>query len=218
MPKYQKAKPFDIVRTIKDMQTSVKQLQVRSTGPSPMPNPLVTLASGFTGYAMLTNMDVAAHTNANNGTQPISEVWNIPANDASVSTEYAIEVPFSGVFENQTLTFEAEVDGTGVAPNGIGASFFSSGQAFNGAIRVRIVIETTGAGGSATVVTDGEIGIASSRSSGVNNNNGVLGATSSPITFDTTSSHTLQVVTVWGGSTASQTITGVWNKYIRSGP
>lgn len=46
MPQYSKAKPFDIVNTIKELQAAVKQLQVRSTG-SATPWTLMTLQNSW---------------------------------------------------------------------------------------------------------------------------------------------------------------------------
>lgn len=52
MPDYQRAKPFDIVQTILNLQKSVKQLQIRQTTPPPTPGGWVDLSAsllnGFT--------------------------------------------------------------------------------------------------------------------------------------------------------------------------
>jgi hypothetical protein len=48
MPAYQKAKPFDIIQVIKDMQLAVKQLQIRFPG-SNGPWIQATLLAGWTG-------------------------------------------------------------------------------------------------------------------------------------------------------------------------
>lgn len=48
MPKYQLAKPFDIVKVIRDLQNSVQQLQIRSNGTTyPTPWNTVSLAAGW---------------------------------------------------------------------------------------------------------------------------------------------------------------------------
>jgi hypothetical protein len=48
MPTYQKAKPFDFVQVVKNLQTAVKQLQIRSPGVS-TPWEQATLLAGWTG-------------------------------------------------------------------------------------------------------------------------------------------------------------------------
>jgi hypothetical protein len=48
MPKYPKAKPFDIIQTIKDLQAAVKALQVRFPGANG-PWQQATLVNGWTG-------------------------------------------------------------------------------------------------------------------------------------------------------------------------
>jgi hypothetical protein len=222
MPKYQKAKPFDFVRDFKDLQTSVKALQIRASGPSAQPNQLVTLASGFTGYATLSDTDTTTYTNANNATQPMTFEWIIPANDASVSTSYEVWVPMSGqtaTGTTETLGLKPYLDAVVVTTsNGdiIGATAIAANTAFTMKVLCTLVVTTTGAGGTAEIYIDGKYALTSNvQGSGSTNS---LSSQATSVAFDTTVAHTLAIASVWGAASSGQTIGSLANTFTRKGP
>lgn len=203
MPKYQHGRPFDIIRTIKDMQLATKQLQSRSTP---------------TSHDVST--DTGVYTNSNlTGTQALSILWTIPAYDPIVGTCYEIEVPYTGTVEGNALTLWTLLDGSTIAGNSVSGTLLTVGSTFNGVVRGKLQVtaltDSSGNIGTANVWLDGGFGISGTRAS---SNNVYLSAVSVSIAFDSTISHTFQLGTVWGAATAGQTISGYGSKFARSGP
>lgn len=178
--------------------------------------------TGFSGTPALVQVDNTDDTNANNGTQPCTEQWPIPANDAQAGTVYEVETPYNGTFETSSIGFKPRLNGSGVTTSGgdtTGPSFFpTAGTSFAGNVRVRMIVRTTGASGTADFFVEGGIGINGNRSSGSNNNNGYLSSQATTVALDTTVANTLGINSVWGASVASQTVVCHGSVFTRKGP
>jgi hypothetical protein len=182
---------------------------------------IVTSVGGITGNLLISLNDNTVDTNPNNGTQPMTMQWPIPAGDGKAGTEYIIETPFNGTFETATLGFEPSVNGTAEAPSGgssIGAGFFPAGTAFTGNVRLRGIVRTTGTAGTIDLFIDGSIGNASARASGTNGEATPLNSQITAFAFNTTIANTLAIDSVWGASVANQTIISHGSAFTRGGP
>lgn len=177
--------------------------------------------NGFTGTLPREQTSSATHSNVNQaGATTITDTWTIPAGSMQLNSVYEIEVPFDGTFENQTLTFGISIDGSAtiLAQSLIGASFFSAGQGFNGEITVKMQVTATGPGGNVKCFSKGGLGITGTRSSGVNNNDAYLSGRDLAVPLDTTIAHNIRVNTLWGATSAGQTLTGYGSTFRKSGP
>jgi hypothetical protein len=179
----------------------------------------VMTGSGAFGYVPLVQVDAATYTATSTGYTAITKAWSIPANTAQFTTMYEVEVPFFGLFENQTLTWTLWLNSSqqGAAIT-IGPAFFPSASNFAGTIRAKLQVVSTGGSGAASVFLDGGVGNAGTRSSGTNNNNGYLSSTYSTIAFNTTAANTVAVAAEWGATASGETITGYGSKFTRLGP
>lgn len=162
--------------------------------------------------------DTSTNANANNGTQLLTKAWTIPAYDALAGTVYEIEVPFSGTVENtHTLGFVPNFNGSSVATSGgdtLSATFFGAATAFTGIVTLIVQILTTGTGGTCNFFIDGGLGQNAPQVSGTAT---FLTSQATGHAIDTTSSNTIAVNSVWGGSTAGQTVTGRGSTFTRRG-
>ena len=176
--------------------------------------------TGISGTPAITQTDNAVDTNANNGTQPMTKTWTIPANDAQVGTEYLIETNFSGTFQTATLGFKPRLSAnptmTTSGGDVIAGTFFTAGDGFAGDVAVKMRITATGAGGTADFFVDGGIGSNANRSPGVKET--YLSSQATAQAIDTTVANTLVIVSVWGSSVASQTVSARGSTLTRRGP
>lgn len=159
-------------------------------------------------------------TNANNGTQLLSNTWTIPAYDALAGTTYEIEVAYNGTFENQTLGFKPSLNGSTVTTSGgdtIGSGFFTTGAGFDGTVKLKMMVTAVGSSGTVNLFISGGIGNSGARSSGTNSLSAFLSSQATAVAFNTTVSNTLAIDSVWGGSTASQTVSGHGSTFSRWG-
>jgi Type VI secretion system/phage-baseplate injector OB domain len=183
-------------------------------------NPSVILPSGLTGAVPVVQTDVTTHTNTNGGTEAISTVWSIPANDAQVGTVYELALPFSGETGSVAgqLGWQVAISGTAFGNTNIGPGFFSTLTQFNGDITATLQVTRTGTTGTAILSLKGGVGINNTRSSGTNNNNAYLSSVTTISPFNTTINSTLTVQSVWASGSTAATITGFGSKFTRSGP
>jgi hypothetical protein len=227
MPKYQHAKPFDFVRDFKNLQNNVKALQIRASGPSPQPNQLVTLASGFTGYPVLSDTDSTVYTNANNGTQPMTLQWTIPANDASVDTSYEVWVPLALTTGTtvSVLGFKPYFNGAllGTSPNygtsngdQIGSTAMAISTIYTAKVRLTVVITGAGSGGAANFYIEGKVSLSGNLQGTVDA--WALSSQATGVAFDTTAVNTVAVASVWNTAESGQTINSLVNTLTRKGP
>jgi hypothetical protein len=166
-------------------------------------------------------VDNTNDTNANNGTQPCTQQWSVPAGDPKVGTVYEIESPFNGLFETATLGFKPSLNGVAQVTSGgdsIGAGFFPAGTAFTGNIRLRMIIRTIGTGGTADIFINGDIGNSGGRASGTNSEATPLSSQLTAVAFNTQANNTIAIDTVWGAAVANQTITNHGSVFTRKGP
>lgn len=165
--------------------------------------------------------DTGTYANSNNGTQPLTASWSIPAGDAAAGSVYEIEVPFNGTFETQTLGFKPYLNGSAPATSGgdtIGGAFFTSGQGFAGTVKLRMQVITAGASGTVNFFVTGGLGVNAARSSGSNTNDAFLSSQATGAAFNTTVANTIAVASAWGGSASGQAVTGRGSTLTRKGP
>jgi hypothetical protein len=163
--------------------------------------------------------DTTFSTNANQAASTdITKAWTIPAFDANVGTHYVIEVPYDGTLQNQALTLSTDLDAAGATgpPQGaqVSAGFLVAGTAFNGTVRVHLQVVSAGAGGNATLWTEGSFGASAALTAA---NSTILNGRRITVAFNTTVAHTLAVASLWGGLAAGQTITGYGSTFTRKG-
>jgi hypothetical protein len=146
------------------------------------------------------------------------------AGEGAQSSEIEIEIDgtiTTGTSFGNTVSFQLAVDGTVVGPHLTGgAIFFPLGAlTFFYVLRVRLTIVTTGAPGTASVTFDGAFGksanFGSESSFPVINAGVAQTGASGGLSFDTTSSHTLQVFAWWGGAANPQQISTTRTKITR---
>lgn len=183
-------------------------------------NMTITTPGGMSGTPDTTQVDTTVDTNANNGTQPMTMTWPIPAGNAQVGTVYEIETHFNGTFETTTLGFKPRLSAnpTMVTSGGdvLNNTFFGAGQGFAGWVRLKMIVTATGAGGTADFFITGGIGNNANRSPGVTES--VLSSQATGVAIDTTAANTLVIVSVWGGAAAGQTISSHGSTLTRKGP
>lgn len=181
-------------------------------------SPTGETASGFTGKFPIEQVDATDNTNANNGTVGLTTLYTIPANDAKVNTQYIIEVPFNGIFQTAQLGFKPALDGPSVATSigdVLANGAIAAGTGFTGTVRLRVMVTQTGAGGLVDYFIDGGVAVNAAHTS---TGSVYLSSQSTGMPFDTTSSHTLRINSVWGAAVAAQTVTGHGSVFTRKGP
>jgi hypothetical protein len=183
----------------------------------------ITRGSGMQGAVPIVTTDTTDDTNANNGTQPMTQGWSIPANDAKVGTVYTVETSFDGVTGTAStggLGFKPGLNGaivTGGTSGGdtIGSALFGTNVGFTGNVRVKMVIKTTGVSGTADFFINGG---ATQNASATGTNNAFLSSQATAVTINTTTSNTLGIRSSWGSNIAGQTVTGHGSVFTRMGP
>jgi len=164
--------------------------------------------------------DPGTYPNANNGTQPATKSWLIPANDAAVGTVYEIVTQVACTFESETIAFKPYLNSSVVTTSSgdlTGAGSYTDGQVLVGTIRCRLQVITTGASGTANVFIDGGIGADTNRATGSNANFEYLSSQATNLTFNTTAANTLAIATQFGASATGQTASGIGSTFTRSG-
>lgn len=176
--------------------------------------------TGFSGTPDISQVDTTVDTNANNGTQPMTQTWAIPALDPQVGTVYEIETTFNGTFQSATLGFKPRLSAnpTMVTSGGdvIANTFFGAGAGFAGHVRLKMIVTATGAGGTADFFINGGVGNNGNRSPGVNE--AYLSSQATGVAIDTTAANTLVIVSVWGSNVAGQTVVSHGSTFTRKGP
>jgi hypothetical protein len=187
-----------------------------------------TSGSGMTGRIPVTQTSVGSFTNANNGTQPLSAAWSIPAYDAQVGSTYELWLPFSGQngsAATSALGFKPYLNGAAVTTSGgdtVGASLLNlygaAPAGWTGKVHVTLVVVTTGGGGTADIYVEGCI-------VGLGNIQGSTSQSSTPfssqatgVAFNTTGSNTLAAAAVWTTGETGQTVTSPLSTLTRKGP
>jgi hypothetical protein len=179
-------------------------------------------ATGVAGTLPSVQTSTASHTNANATVQLLSATWTIPANDAQVGTLYEIWVPFSFTSATttlETLGFKPYLNAAQVTTsNGdvIGATAQVANTVYSGKVRCTLQLLTTGTSGTANVFIEG--GYAQAGNLQASGSSNFLSSQATGITFNTTVSNTLAIVSVYTTASTGQTITGTGSKFTREGP
>jgi hypothetical protein len=152
-------------------------------------------------------------------TQNISSPLNYMATEGSQGSEYEIEIDgtiATGSVTAATLTFELAVDGSVLGGAfTMGAVYLANGLSFEYTIRFRLTITTTGAGGTANMVSDGAVNRSGVNLGSAANTTLSVGALGTGKAFDTTAAHTIQAQAFWGSANTGQTLTTVRTRVTR---
>ena len=171
-------------------------------------------------------LDLTTHSMGTQTTaQIMSSTLNYLANEAQAGSEYEIEIdgtittPTSTTTSLPTYNFSFFIDGAGAGINNVtfGAVMLSAGLTMAYTLRVRLTLNTTGAGGSGNVAFDGGMVVQLNGATQFNLGNsspvtahGGGGQGSSPIqqittgvAFDSTANHSLAIYGNWGTSTGT---------------
>jgi len=186
--------------------------------------PSALTQNGFPGGIDLTQSDDTTITNTNNGTVASTAAWVIPANDAQVGTKYVIEAEFSGVSapaSPQTLGFKPSLNATALATsNGdtLGATALPVSTGFTAKIKCTLKVLTKGTSGTCNIFIEGGYAQEANVQAGSGSNTGFFSSQITGHAINTTINNTLSIATVWGASSASQTVTGQGSTFTRKGP
>ena len=173
-------------------------------------------------YCNGTQTDASTNTNANVvAATKISVAWTYPAKDANVGTIYEIEVPWDATMEGNTLELGLSIDAAAGFTNNVtfSGAIVGAGVGLNGTIRVKVQVTALGSGttGKINVFVDGTVIQNGAAATFTNSTGFANGGRAKTVSFDTTVSHTFQVNSLWGASTAAQTVSGYGSTFTRKG-
>ena len=181
----------------------------------------VTTSSSYAGGLPAVQIDPSSHTNTNNSGVLITKGWIIPAGDAQLGTTYKIEVPFSAVYESETIRWVPSINGTTINTSGgdlTGAASFTGGATLVGKMDLIAICTSVGTSGQFQFFEEGGIGVISNRSTGSNTNFLWLSSQNTGQAFNTMVANTIGIAVSWGASNASQSVTGNMSIFSRMGP
>ena len=163
--------------------------------------------------------DVGTYDNNNaGGATAITATYQIPAGTANSGIIYAIEVPFRIVMGGETLQLGLSLNGATAftAWDTIGGAIVASGIGLNGRLTVFMEITGGGASGTANAWVTGCV-----RQIGANvlfdNSAALAGTVMVNVPVNTAVANTICVNSLWGGSSAAQSVTAYGSKFMRSG-
>jgi hypothetical protein len=183
--------------------------------------------SGIAGYLPVSQTSVASFSNANNGTQPMTISWSIPAYDGKVGTTYELWVPFTGLNGNSAtaaIALKPFLNGAVVTTSlGDGAgstlmALYGTHAAWSGFARVTMMITATGTGGTADIYLEGSICLNGNQQGSASQSATPLASQATSVTFNTTIANTLAIASVWSAAETGQTISSVVSTLTRKGP
>jgi hypothetical protein len=177
-------------------------------------------SADLVGLFPVVQTDSSTNTNPNGvGATRLSAIYTIPANDLQVGTWWVIEMPYTGTMEaTNTLELGLSIDGSSsfTANDTISAAIVGAGIGIHGVIRVLLLCTATGSvAGRISAFVDGTIG--QGGASATFTNRGALTGAATGVVLDTTVGHTIRVNSLWGGSTAGQTVSGTGSICYRYG-
>jgi len=207
MPRYQYAKPFDIIRTIKDMQQSVKQLQIQSPGYNSVPPNQTDIGTYTLGNVATTNT-------------PLSFAWPIYANDSNPGTLYELEVPLVGTMGAvvHILTLGAQFDASGIVsivPFGT-VIVSAASHGFAGVVKLKMMCMTNGPSGTYNLDMTGGVGDTTLNRGNSPGQAVVYGHNATSL--DTTIDHTVSLAGFWDVTSTGETVSGITSSFVRQGP
>jgi hypothetical protein len=176
------------------------------------------------GRPDFTLIDATTDTNANNGSQPMTMQWPIPADEPQVGSIYEIITEFSGntgTASSGTLGFKPSLNGTVLTTsNGDtigGTAWPAVNTGFTGEIKVIVKVKSIGNAGTADIFIKGGLSIQGNLQ-GSGNSDWFLSSQVTGHAFDTLLTNTIAIESVWGSSIAGQTITSDGSAFTRKGP
>jgi hypothetical protein len=179
---------------------------------------VLTTAAGWSGIPDISQFDTTVDTNANNGTQPCTAQWTIPANDAQVHTTYEVATEFNGTLEpTGVFAFKPSLNNislTTAGGDGVTAGTYAVATGINGRVKVKVQILTTGASGTATITLEGNLGPNGNRTPA---NTVVLSSIILSQAIDTTVANTIAINSEWLSVVTGQTVSTRGSTYTRKG-
>jgi len=171
---------------------------------------------GMVGNPAITLFDNTVDTNANNGTQPCTMQWSIPANDAQVGTIYEVSTQYNGTIESTGIfAFKPSLNNSSLVTSGgdgVAAGTYSAATNFNGVVRVWMQILTTGVSGTANVFLEGNLGPSGNRSTSTTV---VLSSQVPGQAINTTVANTLAINSEWLSNVTGQTVSTYGSMFTR---
>jgi hypothetical protein len=186
--------------------------------------PSVETQNGFTGGIDATQSDDTSIANTNNGTVAATISWTIPENDAQVGTKYVIEAEFVGTSapaSPQTLGFKPILSTSVLTTsNGdtIGGTALPVNTGFTGKIKCTVKVLSKGTSGTCNIFMEGGYAQEANLQAGSGTNFGFISSQITGHAINTTINNTIAIATVWGASSASQTVTVLGSTFTRKGP
>lgn len=211
MAKSQPAKPFDIIRTILDMQSAIKELQIRM--------PVIEAPTSSVADADFASYGVTQATFTN-----VTNAWPILGNDALAGTTYRLTTAGLGTWGTGSragLTLACFAFGISIAPLQISAAQFVASQVFNWQVTADIVVQAPGNPATIKSSLTAVLGVGSSSQETVFNTAGAAGGFVSYqglTTADTVDPGTVGLQAEWSVNTVSATITSEYSYLERLGP
>jgi len=176
----------------------------------------VVNTSGLTGAINSSQTDTGTNTLGNSTVATsITKGWVINANDAQNGTEYKIEVPYTGTFENGSILNIGYIL-NGTFQNLVPIQNVAVGNNVVGHVNIHILCTGTGSGGSFNGWAEGTMNDSSQNRLATTSWN-TDGMTLSKA-INTTIANTVSVAARWSTSPAGQTLTGQSSLFTRRGP
>jgi hypothetical protein len=146
-----------------------------------------------------------------------SAAYSIPANDAQVDTVYELWCGGNGTWGStqQALMPDIAIDGAAISGSPVlDATTFNISEAFNWEFTCKIIIGTTGSGGTYKY----QLKLSLSSNAHATQNGYTMIRRGGGLTLNTTISHTLGLMLSWASTTGAPTITNFFSEFQRKGP
>lgn len=180
--------------------------------------PKAKTAKGLAGTMALTQTDSTLRSNATTTPTQISGAFNIPANDAVANTCYRLRLYGTGTTGTTPPLFSITLDGmgaTGQASTGWAAAALPASTTFEYWVEAIIMVNTTGAAGSARMFLSGGVSANGRPTTGQSIN---FGAANTSVTVDTTTLSQMLIKIAPGSTTGAPSINGHTSTFERLGP
>lgn len=174
--------------------------------------------SGFDGALVTSQTDITSRTVTQAATTQLSGSFTIPGGDADVGTEYRLKCGGFATWGStqQLLTLVELFSGTNINQVNFAAAAFAASAPLDWDLELRLIVATTGAGGTARALIRATFNINNAAVLTTNSATGVRQA--GGIAFNTTISRTLQLNALWAATTGAPTITCDRTTFERIGP
>lgn len=175
-------------------------------------------AKNLPGTLVLTQTDSTLRSNATTTPTQLSGAFNIPANDAVANTCYRLRLYGTGTTGTTPPLFSITLDGmgaTGQASTGWAAAALPASTTFEYWVEAIIMVNTTGAAGSARMFLSGGVSANGRPTTGQSIN---FGAANTAVTVDTTTLSQMLIKIAPGSITGAPSINGHASTFERLGP